>query len=572
MFKKYTSSILTVITLLFLIFTTGYGQGDNSPDPNVNLGCLEEAVLTGSVTPEDSGRGIPSDILWNPATNSYLTESTYHEYGVAYQQVVGGITKDNPTYWQVTWPTAKNVNYITCKGPYSNQPQPHTGWAVQTYDAETESWRDLAKAHDGWDEDSLRGVGEWVENKTLEWRGLETVVTTGIRFCAYANPDSLADEVVTRADSLVSWVFVGGGPGDAFSPPSAMIQYLDYSAETATNTKNEMVNLALLDEAVVSSNLTPENHPNGRGQPADMLFNPAKLVLGTDPPVYGDFNETGTNWGEFGYDWDYHAGVVLYEEPFYWQVEFAVPKNINYFTWGGTYPNQPEPDAMWAVEYWDGAAWVELVSGIGTDRDAGEYLYDSNGLVYDFTGIGVDSLTNSTWLSEEPIQTKKFRLAVWDDTFDLWSFHIRGRGGRTDNWDETVWRRYYNPDSPEGTLGGADGIPSTFKAILLQYRDVSAMAIESEDLVKPTEFALDQNYPNPFNPQTNIQFTIQKSGHVRLDVYNIRGQKVAVVVNETMPSGIHQVTFNAESLSSGIYYYQLKTDQGIITKKMMLIK
>lgn len=117
------------IILLFLSFSTGYGQGDNNPDPNVNLGFLESAVVTGSV-PEGEGRGIPTDILWDPATGTFKTPSTYHEHGIAYDDTIGGVTKDNPMYWQVEWPTDKNINYITAQGPYGNQPQPHTGWAI----------------------------------------------------------------------------------------------------------------------------------------------------------------------------------------------------------------------------------------------------------------------------------------------------------------------------------------------------------------------------------------------------------------------------------------------------------
>ena len=551
---------LVIGALCICLFSAiGYAQGDNNPDPLVNLALIDGAAVTGSV-PNDQALGIPKDILWDPSTNDWATISTYHEYGMVYDSITYK-TKDEPLWWQVTWPTAKNINYITCTGTYPNQPQPTTGWAIQTWNSETESWQVLAKAHDGWDEDSLKGTGEWVDDGLFEWRGLQPIVTTGLRFIAYANPDSLADGRETFADSLWSFAWSGRSLG-AGAPKAALIQYLEYRGATATNEKDEGVNLALLDEAVVSSNLTPEHHPDGRGQPADMLWNPRT----------GDFNNIHTSWGEFGYDYDYYAGITPYDSAFYWQAEFAVPKNINYFTWGGPYGSQQQPDAYWAVEYWNNDAWVELASGIGTDRDAGTWLYDSEGNQYDFSGIGIDYKTNSTWQSEEPIQTTKFRLAVWEPNFTLWSFHLRGRGGQTNNWDERDWVWGYEPGGYM-TEAGADTIPSTFKAILLQYKDVTVDAIQSDNLMIPGEFALYQNYPNPFNPKTIINYELAITNDVELTIYNLIGQKVATLVSERQSAGIYQVEWDASGFASGIYFYRLQTDGGFFqTRKLMFIK
>jgi hypothetical protein len=90
--------------------------------------------------------------------------------------------------------------------------------------------------------------------------------------------------------------------------------------------------------------------------------------------------------------------------------------------------------------------------------------------------------------------------------------------------------------------------------------------------MSPSRFSLAQNYPNPFNPSTKISYTLTNSGKVRLAVYDLLGREVSVLANEIQTAGQHVVTFSANRLSSGIYFYKLQTAGGVITKKMMLLK
>lgn len=86
------------------------------------------------------------------------------------------------------------------------------------------------------------------------------------------------------------------------------------------------------------------------------------------------------------------------------------------------------------------------------------------------------------------------------------------------------------------------------------------------------DFTLSQNYPNPFNPSTKISYSLPKSGNVELKVYNELGKEVNTLVNSYKNAGTYEVTFNAEALTSGIYFYSLKADGFTNTKKMLLIK
>ncbi len=92
------------------------------------------------------------------------------------------------------------------------------------------------------------------------------------------------------------------------------------------------------------------------------------------------------------------------------------------------------------------------------------------------------------------------------------------------------------------------------------------------DVTGPLTFELAQNYPNPFNPTTNIKFSIPESGNVKLSVYNLVGEEVAVLVNGFRQAGTFEVTFDASNLSTGVYLYKLQSANSVQTMKMMLLK
>jgi hypothetical protein len=88
----------------------------------------------------------------------------------------------------------------------------------------------------------------------------------------------------------------------------------------------------------------------------------------------------------------------------------------------------------------------------------------------------------------------------------------------------------------------------------------------------PKDFVLEQNYPNPFNPSTKISFGLPQRSSVVLKVFNTLGQEVAELVDGSLEAGTHSFNFDASKLTSGIYIYSLKTDAGVISKKMTLVK
>jgi len=88
---------------------------------------------------------------------------------------------------------------------------------------------------------------------------------------------------------------------------------------------------------------------------------------------------------------------------------------------------------------------------------------------------------------------------------------------------------------------------------------------------------LGQNYPNPFNPETRIQFELSKPSYVRIEIYNVHGQKIKRLVNEMKPTGAHIVVWdgridNAEFAASGVYFYRFVAGNFQQIRKMTLLR
>lgn len=111
--------------------------------------------------------------------------------------------------------------------------------------------------------------------------------------------------------------------------------------------------------------------------------------------------------------------------------------------------------------------------------------------------------------------------------------------------------------------------------VMIHYLELlnSVTSVEtspSENL--PLDFSLKTNYPNPFNPGTAIEYEVARSSHVRLEVYNILGQKVKTLVNQTLSPGKYKVNFDGTGLPSGLYVYRLQADGFSENRKMLLLR
>jgi len=100
---------------------------------------------------------------------------------------------------------------------------------------------------------------------------------------------------------------------------------------------------------------------------------------------------------------------------------------------------------------------------------------------------------------------------------------------------------------------------------------------EGDHAQLPKEFDLRQNYPNPFNPGTVIEYALPKSAHVTIEIYNLLGQKVNVLVDKNQKVGRYRVDWDGkdkkgEELASGIYFYRIQAEDFVKCKKMIMLK
>ena len=101
--------------------------------------------------------------------------------------------------------------------------------------------------------------------------------------------------------------------------------------------------------------------------------------------------------------------------------------------------------------------------------------------------------------------------------------------------------------------------------------DVDIKTTDSS-LTIPDAFALKQNYPNPFNPSTTIKFSLPVQTQLKINLYNMLGEKVATIAEGMYEEGYYNITFDAAELSSGTYIYRLESNNFTETKKMILIR
>ncbi|MFO7446270.1 MAG: alpha-amylase family glycosyl hydrolase [Ignavibacteriaceae bacterium] len=144
-------------------------------------------------------------------------------------------------------------------------------------------------------------------------------------------------------------------------------------------------------------------------------------------------------------------------------------------------------------------------------------------------------------------------------------------------------KTYYLTDLLTGS--SQSGVPADLNTVNISMEGYSTQILLLADSIPivtgigegiatkiPESFELSQNYPNPFNPVTNFEFRIADFGLVTLKIYDILGKEVTTLMNEEKPAGLYNIKFDASDLSSGVYFYKLRSGDNVLVKKMILLK
>ncbi len=241
--------------------------------------------------------------------------------------------------------------------------------------------------------------------------------------------------------------------------------------------------------------------------------------------------------------------------------------------------------------------WISNMQSIAFDLNDDLYsAIDTNGLLFkvnpktgDTVRIGSTGISNLTGLAVNPLNFQLWGISNAGNIYRInktnavstlvgaagfsnsksIAFNLSGKLYGVNGSASQISNLYsIDTASGVGTLIGSTGKRGITGIAFLAY---PVTALKTSEVI-PEIYELKQNYPNPFNSITNVQFQIIYSGIVKIKVYDLLGREVKTLVNEYKQPGTYQVSFNAEGLSSGIYFYKMTAGDFTDVKRMVLVK
>lgn len=231
-------------------------------------------------------------------------------------------------------------------------------------------------------------------------------------------------------------------------------------------------------------------------------------------------------------------------------------------------------------------SWFESKCIIDLDSDWAEYYVDGS-LIYEWQWSidtmgtpgscefgAIDIFASAPTGDNVMFYFDDVTLNVLTPSRELQSYNVYLDGNMVGNTDETEWM-FEDLVNGQTYTAGVEAVydegVSDLVTVDFTYTGVDA----GNNLIGST--SLRGNYPNPFNPTTTINFNLATAGHVTLEVYNIKGEKVRTLVDTELPASEHSVVWdgkdnNNKSVSSGVYFYKMKAADYTSSKKMILLK
>ncbi|NWF90025.1 MAG: T9SS type A sorting domain-containing protein [Ignavibacteriaceae bacterium] len=270
-------------------------------------------------------------------------------------------------------------------------------------------------------------------------------------------------------------------------------------------------------------------------------------------------------------------------------------------TWTAlTLPVEFEGNSIWGVGFKDeNKFWLSGINGALYYTLDGGTTWNTTDVVTANTLYSIAIVDNDLWISgsngtilkgfsdpEVPVELISFDATVSANKVTLvWKtateqnnkgFEVE-RKLNGENWTSIGFVHGKGTTSETSVYSFSDNLTRSSKAwYRLKQQDFNGSyeysKIVEVNLSLPTKFDLAQNYPNPFNPTTSIKYSLAAKSMVELKIYNILGKEIVKLVNDVQDAGNYEVKFNAQNLSSGVYFYELNAGSFSAKKKMMLIK
>lgn len=219
--------------------------------------------------------------------------------------------------------------------------------------------------------------------------------------------------------------------------------------------------------------------------------------------------------------------------------------------------NKSRTSGKWAADE-DSLHWIEI--------DLGELKSVTHFQLFNAFYSGDEDYLNT---KEFKIYTKSDSSGNWTEDFHVINDSLMARDNLC-SYDSSRSVRYVRLEIIQANHLDYENVlrQPEFAIYELDY----VVSVDNEISGIPNGYSLNQNYPNPFNPETIISFSLPFKQQVEIEIYNILGEKVGKLVNKMFEAGLHEVSFNASQISSGVYFYRMKAGDFVSVNKMMVIK
>ena len=372
-----------------------------------------------------------------------------------------------------------------------------------------------------------------------------------ISFVSYSQQNKITTTNTVTFTADISGI-IGVGPGGAFDPlrDSLLVIGLDWDGETTVIGNRMMSNVDTLNPGIYTTTLLLSS-----------TLDSVRWKFKAAPPYY---------WPNAGWETGSDRWFVLSEDSSVVTLPIIIPR---------IYPGHIWPEDLHLTLNLNMTGAINQYNGLLIPLSAIEFI----GLKSTLPFMG--NMLEGCWCADDTLTGDMVLLTHISD--NNWKFEIDIPAGTNSGVYEYKFAvKYTGADTINGGFEPlnnefADSLTHNFLLVEVLppiitiynlFGDPNPVGVERIENLLPSDYQLEQNYPNPFNPSTKIRYSITEYSFVTLKVYTLLGEEIETLFNGEQSAGVYEAAFDASNLSSGIYFYTLKTEKASFTKKMILVR